>query len=269
MPAGKPICGDRSPRTPFLDRHTAHAACTIGRRGSSMPDVGVNDRRGVLFDMDGVLVSTEPLKGAAHSATVKVFGADVPVSLYMTVMGRSHSEVRDAFLKAAKLDIDAEIYSGEFRRVYADLLRSGVKLAPGARELVDELATEGFAMAVVSSSQRWMMQRILNATGLAPLFRAVVSANDIENEKPAPDAYQLALEELGLHPGAAVAIEDSEAGIQAAKRAGVRVIGIRHELNKLHDFRGADAVFVSLRDRVAIMKSIYHLLASAAAVHTD
>jgi HAD superfamily hydrolase (TIGR01509 family) len=189
--------------------------------------------------MDGVLVATEELKARAHFETVRRRGGELAPEYYGEVMGRSHDEAAIAFIEASGADLDPVQYAELFRALYGDLLRGGVELLPGALSLVSQLKDRGYRLAVVSSSLRWMMDEVLSQTGLGALFDAAVSADDVSEEKPSPEPYLKALSELGLEPGQAVVVEDSESGVASAKAAGVAVIAIRHQYNGRHDMSGA------------------------------
>ncbi len=222
-------------------------------------------RLGVLFDLDGVLVLTEPLKAEAHAAAVNRFGGYVSPSFYKNLMGQHHEAVRSAFLAFAGVSIDPERYSEVFREVYQELLESKLETTPGALELVRELADEGYLLAVVSSSREKTVKYILERTGLAEYFKACVSADDVAEKKPAPDAYLMALDRLDISSASAIAIEDSEAGVKAAVNARLPVLALRHSFNLSHDFTPAYAVLDSLLDCRAIIRMIDSLLDSAAA----
>jgi len=203
---------------------------------------------GVLFDLDGVLVLTEPLKAAAHVATIKELGGDAPLSLYSELMGKSHDTVRRAFLTAAGLDVEPVTYTQTFGRIYRHLLQTQLELAPGALELLTQLAGIGYKLAVVTSSSSQTLANILRQANLAAFFDAQVSADEVAQKKPAPDAYILALRLLNIPPTCAVVIEDSDTGIQAASAAGLHALAIRHSLNAHHDLTQAYAIFDSLQD---------------------
>jgi HAD superfamily hydrolase (TIGR01509 family) len=216
--------------------------------------------RGVLFDLDGVLVLTEPLKAEAHLATVRKFGGDVSPNLYHTVIGVSHEQTRSAYLVAAGLDIDPEAYSETFHENYRALLRDRLEVAPGVMRLLQRLHGEYYRLAVVSASHSWMVEQVLSQTGLAQFFGAFVSANDVVNQKPAPDAYLLALDRLSIPPIAAVVVEDSEPGMKAAVNAGMRVLAVRHSFNASHTFAAAHMILDSLLDTDLIVETIGFLL---------
>jgi HAD superfamily hydrolase (TIGR01509 family) len=212
--------------------------------------------RGVLFDMDGVLVATEELKARAHFETVRRHGGELTPEYYGEVMGRSHEAAAIAFIDASGADLEPSVYAEVFRSVYGDLLTDGVDLLPGAIELVSALKGRGYRVAIVSSSLRWMMDEVLSQTGLGRLFDASVSADDVSAEKPSPDPYLKALSELGLEPDQAVVVEDSESGVASANAAGIAVIALRHQYNGRHDMSGAIAEIHGLSDLTGVVRLV-------------
>ena len=221
-----------------------------------------NRKRAVLFDMDGVLVLTDQLKAEAHAETVKLLGGDVPASFYGRHMGKSHQAVRQAFLTQAGITADPDEYTRIYHETYQRLLSTRLEVAPGAVSLLQRLADRGFSLGVVSSSRSWMMDAILTQTHLDRFFNVRVCSEDAERPKPAPDPYLTALKLLGAKERAAVAVEDSQSGVEAAATAGIPVLAMRHALNKEHDFTRAVAEFNSLCD-TSIVDVIESLLVPA------
>ena len=216
--------------------------------------------RGVLFDLDGVLVSTEELKAIAHSETVAGYGGRLEPAQYRAEMGRAYDDVIDAFIRRTGIEADPADYSDAFRAAYLELLRARLELAPGATELLDALRERGYRLAVVSSSPWWMMGEIMSRTRLDRFFDAIVSADDVREEKPSPEPYLLALERLSLKPRSAVVFEDTQSGVTSGTRAGVKVIAVRHEYNVDHDLSRAATVLDSLADTQATVRAIQLLL---------
>lgn len=217
--------------------------------------------RGILFDLDGVLVQTEPLKALAHHRAVGAFGGVAEPDVYAAVMGRSFAEVRAAFLERVGVRAAPEAYERTFTREYERLLGKGLEASPGVLPLLHALAAEGYRLAVVSSSRRWMVEEILTALGLSAYFDVSVSADDVVEEKPAPTPYLRALEGLGLAPAHAVALEDTPTGVLSARGAGVTVVGVRHPYNAAQDLGAVVATLDSLEDTHAVLATIRALLA--------
>jgi HAD superfamily hydrolase (TIGR01509 family) len=200
-----------------------------------------------MFDMDGVLVATEPLKALAHASTARSFGGRSNSSLYADVMGSSFDLVRTEFLRSAAVGGEAAAYATRFRETYEDLLKSDLQAMPGAIELV-EFLSQRMPLAIVSSSNRRIMDLVLRDTDLASKFQVSISSDDVLEEKPSPQPYLLAAGRLGVASSRSVVFEDSDPGITAALAAGCRVIGVRHSLNRSHAFEGVAMEVQSLAE---------------------
>ena len=203
----------------------------------------------IVFDMDGVLVDTEPLKARAHRRALEERGGELTSELYRRQMGNPHDRVIRAFLEGAGLDASddaAEAYERTFRAVYRRLLTDDLRPTEGATELLEACRSEGRPLVLVTSSDRWMVEIALPGLGADGLFEATVTADDVEAEKPHPAPYRRAREALGAAGGRAVAVEDTEAGVVSATSAGLSTVAVRHAFNADHDFGGAAAVLESL-----------------------
>lgn len=213
----------------------------------------------IFFDMDGVLVNTEPLKQAAHIETAKSLGGHLPSGFYERMLGMSQNVVAAAAISEAGVAATTEQYNDRFVRFYFHSLTNGVSLMPGTADLLDALRARSCHLALVSSSPRLWLDSILSHLGLATYFEATVSANDITNHKPAPDPYLKALSLVGVQPAFALALEDTDSGITAAVSARLRAIGCRHALNSFQSFAGAylEVTFpLSPPRMIAVMRKI-------------
>src|SRR5439155_12215676 len=110
--------------------------------------------------------------------------------------------------------------------LYRQIARDGLPAVRGVRAFVDEVAAAGTPRAVATSASRLDVERLLDPLGLLNQFDAVVTAEDVRRGKPDPEVYLLAAESIGVPPGQCLVFEDSVVGIQAARRAGMRVIGV-------------------------------------------
>ncbi len=177
----------------------------------------------VLWDMDGVLVDSEPLYFAEVAEVSGRFGA-VPTDLARRCHGRQSEEIwallhGEASEGPAFADWNREVDARFVVRV-AD--------APARDEAVDAvrwLAGRGVAQACVSNSNRAMVDAVLARCGLDGRFGATVSRDDVAAGKPDPEGYRRALAALGVAPDRALAVEDSETGMAAARAAGATVLG--------------------------------------------
>jgi HAD superfamily hydrolase (TIGR01509 family) len=192
-----------------------------------------------LFDMDGTLVNSEPLKGKALSLTCGDYCSDVDFNIYKTVMGESWSVVTGHFFKHANISPDLVEFNRHFRVHYEALLADNITLIKGAKSYIENLNRLNKRCAVVSSAANWMVDNILNALGLCDAFEVVITQEDVSKHKPDPEAYNLALEKLKVSSENALIFEDSNAGVLAGKASGCDVIAINHEFNGNNDLSGA------------------------------
>lgn len=204
--------------------------------------------KGVIFDMDGVLVDTESLKANAHSDTTAFFGNRVDKLSYINLLGKSFDEVAKNFIKHAKVDCSIDNYRKIFNKKYEFKLQRDVRLNEGAEELLTSLFDNSIFLALVTSSQKWMVNLILSKLGILKFFENIVSSEDVSEEKPSPEPYNKALMKIRLNANECLAFEDSESGIISASAAGLTVYGIRHRYNVKQDFSLAKGEFRSFTE---------------------
>ena len=202
----------------------------------------------VIFDMDGLLLDTETLWHEAESELFRRHGGEFTWDDKMAVIGTSYEHTAVYFADRLGLPRDqgAALVS-ELLDVMHGLVRQAVDARPGAVELVSRLrGLEGVALGLASNSPRYLVDDALATAGMADAFAVIVTADDVENGKPAPDIYRLACERLGVDPSDAIALEDSASGIAAAKSAGLTVIGVPQFAET--DVSAADRVIDSLEE---------------------
>ena len=212
-------------------------------------------REAILFDLDGVIASSEIQKSETHIETVLRLGGAPSRSLtelYVDVIGLSYEETRDRFLECGQIVAAPEILAS-YRSIYSSLYRGkleAVDLAPGARQLLQTLSAQRYRIGLVSSAHAEEVTSVLTRHRIKTYFQAIVDADSVKNHKPLPDPYLHALRLLGLEqtPDLAVAFEDTRAGISAARSAHLKVFAVRHRLNHKQNLHEADAIFDSLAD---------------------
>jgi len=212
----------------------------------------------VIFDFDGVIVDTEPLHFEAFRKVLEPLGLGFPWTEYVeTYMG---FDDRDAFREAFRSrgraldDVRLAQLVDAKSLVFQDIIRDGVKAYPGAVPLIRSLHASGMPLAICSGALRSDIAPILAHLGVAPCFPHVVTADDVRKSKPDPACYTLAYQRLSLAnparvatPSNCLAIEDTPAGIRAAKRAGLRVLAVTNSYGG-EELAGADSVIGSLED---------------------
>jgi HAD superfamily hydrolase (TIGR01509 family) len=183
----------------------------------------------LLFDMDGLLVDTEPLWLETETEVMARLGAQWREEDQQALLGGSMARTVAYLLSKARLHPD-ELPSPEtIARWMLDgmLVRAAagrVVVQPGARELLSEVASAGVPYALVTSSEREFARAVLTATGFR--FPLVVTGDDVTAHKPDPEPYLLAAKLLGVDPARCVALEDSPNGVASAEAAGCLVVAV-------------------------------------------
>lgn len=182
--------------------------------------------RGVIFDMDGVLILTAPAHFESWRDAAARHGVSVDYSKFIKTFGRTNPDIiRLWWGDAATPELIATI-ADEKERAFRDIIRHDMPLAPGCVELLEDLAAAGFALAVGSSAPPENIDLVLGTSNIRRFFAGVVDGSMVKRGKPAPDVFLLAAQKLGLEPGHCAVIEDAPAGIAAAVAAGTCAIGV-------------------------------------------
>ena len=206
--------------------------------------------RAIIFDMDGVLVDSEPLFHDAINRLLTQEGAE-PVSAaenQETLLGTTIEETWRRLKLSRALPLPVETYMGRYDLLVREMMMQELAPQPGVRELIGVCRERGLPIAVASSSRHSWVDLKLAAIGLTGAFDLVVGGDDVINGKPAPDIYLKAAAGLGLPPGECIAIEDSPVGIAAAGAAGIYTIAVRTDYTRHLDVSQANAVLESLAD---------------------
>ncbi|MFB9216395.1 HAD family hydrolase [Vibrio sinaloensis] len=202
-------------------------------------EIVVKEYQAYLFDMDGTLVNSEPLKGMALAQACNDYGAKVDFNIYKEVMGESWPVVTGHFFHHAGISPELAEFNTYFRAHYEALLAKQLELNEGAKEYLLALKQQGKICGVVSSAATWMVENILQSLDLNDMFDVVITQEHVTKHKPDPEAYFLALEHLNLDADSTVIFEDSAAGVAAGIEAGCDVVAIQHEFNGKNDLSGA------------------------------
>ncbi len=179
-----------------------------------------------MFDLDGVLVDSEPVWEEVRRAFVADHGGTWQPDTQSRLMGMSTPEWA-RYLHELGVDLPPdEIAQGVIEQMAARY-REGVPLMKGAPEAVRRLAAR-FTLGLASSSPRTLIDVALDAAELRECFAATVSTEEVERGKPAPDGYLEAARRLAVDPRGCVAVEDSSNGLRSAHAAGMRVVAVPH-----------------------------------------
>jgi HAD superfamily hydrolase (TIGR01509 family) len=203
----------------------------------------------VVFDLDGVLIQTEELWDEVREGLARAGGGRYGEEEQRAMMGMSSPEWSRYMHEHVGLPASPDEIAAEVVRQMAVRYRDRLPLIDGAAEAVERLAAR-WPLGVASSSNRELIDLVLERSGLDRYFRATVSSEEVARGKPAPDVYLEACRRLDVAPTRAAAVEDSHAGIRSAKAAGMRVVAIPNPTFPPGDdaLADADVVLPSLAD---------------------
>ncbi|NLG84057.1 MAG: beta-phosphoglucomutase [Firmicutes bacterium] len=188
--------------------------------------------KGALFDLDGGIVDTAKYHFLAWRRLAAEMGFDLTQAENERLKGVSRMRSLEIVLELAGLTVDEEekmALAEKKNRWYQEYIArmDETEILPGAREYLVRLRQAGVKTALASASKNAMT--ILAKTRLLPFFDAVVDGHEVTRAKPDPEVFLRAAAKLGLFPGDCVVFEDAEAGIEAARRAGMKAVGIGHK----------------------------------------
>ena len=191
------------------------------------PSVAEERPRAVLWDVDGTLIDSAEYHWLTWRATLSEEGFDLTRERFEASFGRRNDELlRDYF--------GADFSSDEIKRIgeakearYRELVRTqGVEPLPGVRHWLKRLKAAGWQQAIASSASPLNIAAILTALDMASYFGAIASAEDVERGKPDPQIFLVAASKLGVPAARCIVVEDAPAGIEGARRAGMRSVGV-------------------------------------------
>jgi HAD superfamily hydrolase (TIGR01509 family) len=189
--------------------------------------MGITDaKRAALWDVDGTLIDSREYHWLSWQDALAAEDFAVTREQFESSFGRRNDEILRDYFPAYQASDIARV--GEAKEVaYRQLIRErGIELLPGVRRWLDRLYDEGWLQAVASSAPRLNLEVIISALGLEKYFSAVASAEDVTEGKPDPQVFLAAASKLGVGPSACVVVEDAPAGTEAARRAGMRCVGV-------------------------------------------
>jgi len=203
--------------------------------------------RGVIFDMDGVIVDSEPYSMRALVDVLREHGVEPTVEELRRSYGRKIGEDLVDYFRAHGVTADLGAAVARKRRRYFELAAGKLRPFPGVLTLLDRIRDRGYRIGLASSGDRDKVAFSMRALDLDGRFAIVVTGDDIGRSKPDPEIYLTAVGRLGVEPAACLAIEDAPNGVRSAKRAGLGCLAVTNSVSR-EELGEADLVVASLAD---------------------
>jgi beta-phosphoglucomutase-like phosphatase (HAD superfamily) len=204
----------------------------------------------VIFDMDGVLIDSEPVHQHNERQIFRELGIEVTEEEHKSYVGSSARDSWERLVQKHGIHktVDDLLEMGRCRYLDQLLSGDGVSLCAGSIGLIELFERAGYGLLLASSATRKTIHTVLDHFGLKRHFSVIVSADDIRRSKPAPDPFLKAADLAGVDPGSCLVIEDSTNGVLAAKAAGMYCIGYQNPSGFHQDLSAADRVVHALTE---------------------
>lgn len=204
--------------------------------------------RAVAFDMDGLMVNTEELYTQVGETILSRRGRTFTRELKNAIMGLPGPLAYQAIIETENLDTTPEILERESNEIFAELLPHRLRPLAGLLDLLDVLEARNTPMCVATSSSRRFAIDVLSGIDVLNRMQFIVTAEDVQHGKPAPDIYLAAAKQLQVLPDELLVLEDSHHGTRAGIASGACTIAVPGDHSLDHDFAGVFYVASSLAD---------------------
>ncbi len=185
--------------------------------------------RAVLWDMDGTLIDSEEFHWISWRNTMANEGITITREQFLASFGQRNDSIVPQWLGAASTPEDIERIANAKEELYRHLVRrDGISPLPGVASWLHRLHKQGWLQAIASAAPRANVEVVLEALSATRFFQGIVSAEDVHRGKPDPEVYLTAAARLGASPDRCIVVEDAVAGIEGARRAGMRSIGVNN-----------------------------------------
>ncbi|MEM8866466.1 MAG: HAD family phosphatase [Planctomycetota bacterium] len=202
----------------------------------------------IAFDLDGTLASSEDVYLQVGTETLRRRGKTFDDDLRHAMMGRPAADALEVMIQWHQLKETAEELLAESEQIFWEIAAKELRTMPGATELLDWLDGHELPRGIVTSGHRKYAERILELLDLADRFAFLITADDIEQGKPAPEPYLLAAEQFGVAASEMMVLEDSHVGSQSGVAAGAFTIALPNAHTAGHAFDGVAFVAETLAD---------------------
>ena len=206
--------------------------------------------KGVVFDMDGVLIDSREYHLQSWIDVGQEEGYIMTDEFFHETFGMQNGEILPQLLGASSSAAEVSRVSHRKEERYRDLITGELQLLAGVEAILQDLRANGYRLAIGTSTPWINLEFMLNHAPIAPYFDEYVTAEDVQNSKPAPDTFLMGAAKLGLSPDCCAVVEDAIPGVVAGKAAGMPVIAVTNT-RKAEELHQADRVVNSLTELTA------------------
>jgi len=212
----------------------------------------------VIFDLDGVLADSEPWWNQIDAKLLAEYGVTYRGEYHRNVVGVSYRLAVEFYKKAFGLSVPTEEMMRRRGEIATEFFADRVGLFPGVKKVLEELRQMKLHLAVATSSVSASARPFLDRHQLTRFFEVIVTGDEVEHGKPAPDIYLCAAEHLGIPAHACLVVEDALAGVAAARAANMRVVAIPdiRFVDPREYEKQADFVLTSLQELLALVQKL-------------
>lgn len=205
--------------------------------------------KAVIFDMDGVIIDSEPIHFEVDIQTMRDFGCSISKEELNKYVGTTNEYMYTDIKNNYKIDKSVEeIINYRSEMAKRKVIESDLMPIEGIKELLNDLKDKNIPTAIASSSPRDFIEVVVSKFELDNYFSCILSGEEVENGKPAPDIYVETAKKLGIPSEECIVIEDSKNGVLAAKKAGMKCIGFKNVNSGEQDLSKADCIVNSIVD---------------------
>lgn len=191
-----------------------------------------------IFDWDGVIIDSSRQHEASWHQIAKELGRELPDGFFKKSFGMKNEKIIPELLQWATDPAEVSKIARRKEAIYREhIKKNGIEALPGVHDLLEQLRAASIPCAIGSSSARENITCIIDALGVAKYFSTIVCGEDVHRGKPDPEVFQLAGARLGVAPDKCVVFEDAHVGLEAARRASMKVVGVAttHPAESLSD----------------------------------
>ncbi|OGD84588.1 hypothetical protein A2165_02420 [Candidatus Curtissbacteria bacterium RBG_13_40_7] len=207
--------------------------------------------RGVIYDLDDLMVNSYPLHMEAMLKIFEKYGKDMgnlPSQMVKNMVGRRIKDILTDLIGFFELDVDFEKFSKERSDIFLALVKSKIKPMPGLLKSLRLFTENNFKIALGSSGTKKYINIVLKKFSIKDYFNVIVTGDDVKNGKPNPETYLVSAQKLGLKPQNTLVLEDATNGIESAKVAGCWCIAVKNKNTPPQDLSRADIIVKSLEE---------------------